>query len=105
MAGLDNFTDETCIDLGGEVNLLVQKVKDHFCAFTNGYAGIPEYSRIVSAIEACGEEAWRAQRGLMAKEIEKIDECMGRTGQQHYAVRYNRFMGVRSDWEDDHIPA
>jgi len=105
MAGLDNFTDETCMDLGGEVNLLVQKVKDHFCAFANGYAEIPEYARIVSAIEACDEEAWYAQKGLMAKEIERIDEGMRRTGQQHYAVRYNRFMGVRSDWEDDHIPA
>ena len=105
MAGLDNFTDETCMDLGGEVNLLVRKVKDHFCAFANGYAGIPEYARIVSAIEACDEEAWHAQKGLMAKEIERIDEGMRRTGQQHYAVRYNRFMGVRSDWEDDHIPA
>ena len=105
MAGLDNFTDETCMDLGGKVNLLVQKVKDHFCAFANGYAGIPEYGRIVSAMEASSEEAWQAQRRIVAKEIEKIDEGMQRTGQRHYEVRYNRFMGVQSDWEDDHIPA
>ena len=83
----------------------MQKAKDHFCAFANGYAGIPEYGRVVSAMEALDAEAWQAEKGLMAKEIEGIDEGMRRTGQQHYAVRYNRFMGVRSDWEDDHIPA
>ena len=64
MAALDNFTDETCMDLGEEVNLLVSKVKDTFCAFVNGYAAIPEYEGIVSEIESLGEEAWEeGERG------------------------------------------
>ena len=58
MAGLDNFTDETCMDLGADVNLYVRKVKDFFCAFVNGYAGLPEYERLVSEIEAYDEAAW-----------------------------------------------
>ncbi|MGD0231701.1 MAG: radical SAM protein [Syntrophorhabdales bacterium] len=105
MAALDNFTDETCMDLGRDVNLYVDKVKHFFCAFVNGYAGIPEYARIVSTIDACDAEGWQAQKEGIAAEIERIDENMRNTGQRHYEVKYNRFMGVRSDWEDDHIPA
>jgi hypothetical protein len=105
MADLDNFTDETCMDLGEDVNLYVKKVKDCFCAFVNGYAHIPEYARIVSRVEAMGTGEWQAEKALIAGEIEGTDEGMRISGQQHYEVRYNRFMGVRSDWEDDHIPA
>ncbi len=62
MADLDNFTDETCMDLGEDVNLYVKKVKDCFCAFVNGYAQIPEYGRIVSRIESMGPEGWQADK-------------------------------------------
>ena len=105
MASLDNFTDETCMDLGLDVNLYVQKVKDFFCAFVNGYVRIPEYDRIVSGLESMDACAYEAQKAAVASEIEGADETMRKSAQQHYEVRYNRFMGVRSDWEDDHIPA
>jgi anaerobic magnesium-protoporphyrin IX monomethyl ester cyclase len=103
MTKLDNFTDETCMDLGSDVNLLVRKVKDTFCAFVNGYAGSPEYGRIVSEIEAYDDEGWRLNKERIAGEIARIDARMAETGQRSYRVRYNRFMGVRSDWEDDSI--
>jgi radical SAM superfamily enzyme YgiQ (UPF0313 family) len=103
MAALDNFTDETCMDLGPEVNLLVSKVKDTFCAFVNAYAGIPEYERIVTEIEGLDEEAWSLNKDRIASEIAGIDAAMAEKGHLHWRVRYNRFMGVRSDWEDDSI--
>ncbi len=105
MADLDNFTDETCMDLGTDVNLYVKQVKDCFCAFVNGYAHIPESARIVSRVESMGPGAWEAEKALIASEIGGADERMRTSGRQHYEVKYNRFMGVRSDWEDDHIPA
>jgi len=105
MAALDNFTDETCMDLGEEVNLLVSKVKDTFCAFVNGYAAIPEYEGIVSEIESLGGKAWGREKEAVLRKIEQIDGDMAKAGKLHYRVRYNRFMGVRSDWEDDHISA
>jgi radical SAM superfamily enzyme YgiQ (UPF0313 family) len=105
IAGLDNFTDETCMDLGAEVNLYVRKVKDFFCAFVNGYAGLPEYARIVSEVEACDEAGWQEARPRVARAIEEADGRMRGAGRTAYAVRFNRFMGVRSDWEDDHISA
>jgi anaerobic magnesium-protoporphyrin IX monomethyl ester cyclase len=105
MAALDNFTDETCMDLGPEVNLLVDKVKDTLCAFVNGYAAIPEYASIVSEIESLGDAAWKAGKEASLRRIERIDSDMAKAGKLHYRVKYNRFMGVRSDWEDDHISA
>ncbi len=108
MASLDNFTDETCMSLGKETDLLVSKAKDLFCAFVNGYAGyadLPEYRELISRVESYDEEAWLANVAAVEREIETIEEGMRRTGRRHYAVRYNRFMGVRSDWEDDHLSA
>jgi len=105
MASLDNFTDETCMSLGAETDLLVDKAKELFCAFVNGYADVPEYRQIVSQIESYDELTWKARRVEISKELQRIDERMRETGRRHYAVRYNRFMGVRSDWEDDHISA
>ena len=105
MAKLDNFTDETCMDLGDEVNLFVGKAKETFCALVNGYSGIPEYERIASGIDGCDEAAWRLSKGRIEAEIARVDARMAETGQRHYRVRYNRFMGVRSDWEDDSTSA
>lgn len=105
LANLDNFTDETCMNLGEETNLLVSKAKDCYCAFVNAYAGLPEYGEIVSRIESSSGEAWQANKETIKKEIEEADKKVRETGRRHYEVRYERFMGVRSDWEDDHIPA
>ena len=49
MRRLDNFTDETCMDLGEEVNLLVDKVQRLFCAFVNGYADLEGDVRVQGA--------------------------------------------------------
>jgi tRNA A37 methylthiotransferase MiaB len=105
MESLDNFTDETCMDLGADANLYVKKVKDFFCAFVNGYARIPEYDRIVSRLESMDDCAYQAQKAAVASDIAEADERSRKSGRQRYEVRYNRFMGVRSDWEDDHISA
>jgi hypothetical protein len=66
---------------------------------------LPEYREVIARIESYDETAWRANKGAAVEEIAGIDREMRKTGRRHYAVRYNRFMGVRSDWEDDHISA
>jgi radical SAM superfamily enzyme YgiQ (UPF0313 family) len=61
MRRLDNFTDETCMDLGEEVNLLVDKVQRHFCTFVNGYAdlgGDERHRELVDRIEAAERASW-----------------------------------------------
>ena len=35
--------------------------------------------------------------------VKKLNEEMEKSGGLHYTVKYNPFMGVRSDWKDDSI--
>jgi radical SAM superfamily enzyme YgiQ (UPF0313 family) len=105
MECLDNFTDETCMKLGEETDLLVSKAKDFFCAFVNGYADLPEYRELISRVERYDEKTWQANKVVVGQEIETINRRMSEMGSPHYTVRYNKFMGVRSDWKDDHISA
>ncbi len=105
MARLDNFTDQTCMDLGAEVNLLVDKVKHSLCAFVNGYGGLEDYRDVVSRIESLDETAWDERKEALLREIGILDKRVKKAGSAHYEVKYNRFMGVRSDWEDDNLSA
>ncbi len=108
MKRLDNFTDETCMDLGEEVNLLVDKVKAHFCAFVNRYAdgeGTVQYRELVDRIEAAERATWEDEKKSFAAEIADADRRAAEQSALHYAVKFNRFMGVRSDWEDDSLSA
>ncbi|MEN6615290.1 MAG: radical SAM protein [Syntrophorhabdus sp.] len=106
MAELDNFTDETCMKLGPDVDLYCDKVKAILCAFVNAYSGLENtdnFRRMVEEIEKLDQAAWREKKGNILKEVEKLNEEMEKSGGLHYTVRYNPFMGVRSDWKDDSI--
>jgi radical SAM superfamily enzyme YgiQ (UPF0313 family) len=106
MASLDNFTDETCMDLGEDVNLLVEKVKGSFCAFVNGYAdadGAGAYGDIISRIEKADRARWGQEKEETRGLIADLDNTMDKETKLHYQVRFNRFMGVRNDWEDDSL--
>ena len=106
MASLDNFTDETCMDLGEDVNLLVEKVKGSFCAFVNGYAdadGAGAYRDIISRIERADRARWGQEKEETRGRIADLDNTMDKETKLHYQVRFNRFMGVRNDWEDDSL--
>jgi anaerobic magnesium-protoporphyrin IX monomethyl ester cyclase len=108
MKTLDNFTDETCMDLGEEVNLLVDKVQNYFCTFVNGYgnmAGREGYRELVDRIEAAERSGWEAEKKGFAAEIAEMDRQVAGRGELHYTVKFNRFMGVRSDWKDDSLSA
>jgi anaerobic magnesium-protoporphyrin IX monomethyl ester cyclase len=108
MKRLDNFTDETCMDLGEEANLLVDKVQHHFCTFVNRYADLEtdaQYRELVDRIEATERAGWEEEKKSFAAEIARMDRQAAEQGKLHYTVKFNRFMGVRSDWEDDSLSA
>ncbi len=108
MHRLDNFTDETCMKLGGDMDLLVDKVKTLFCLFVNGYAnmdGEQRYIELVKELELAGEDDWLEKKNLFLKQAEMLDKKMETKGKPYYTVKYNPFMGVRSDWKDDSISA
>ncbi len=108
MKRLDNFTDETCMNLGDETDLYVDKVKTLLCVFVNGYADVDgegHYRRLVDKIEQMDRKTWHKEREYLKKEVETLDKKMEEMGKVHYTVKYNPFMGVRSDWTDDSISA
>jgi anaerobic magnesium-protoporphyrin IX monomethyl ester cyclase len=108
MGLLDNFTDETCMMLGEEEDLFVNKLKAMFCLFLNGYAdmdGQQKYAGLVREVEAATAEDWHENKDLFMERIKVLDKEMEENKKCFYTIKYNAFMGVRSDWEDDSISA
>ncbi len=108
MKTLDNFTDETCMVLGEDVDLLIDKMKTLFCAFVNGYGdmdGEGRYLDLVKKVESMPREVWTERKESVLEAAREIDAAMDRAGKPYYQVKYNPFMGVRSDWTDDSISA
>ena len=106
MEQLDNFTDETCMKLGDDVDLYCDKVKSILCAFVNARSGLQYtegFRRLVDEIESMDLNAWQDKKENIFKMVEKLNEEMEKSGGLHYTVKYNPFMGVRSDWKDDSI--
>jgi tRNA A37 methylthiotransferase MiaB len=106
MEKLDNFTDETCMKLGDDVDLYCDKVKTILCAFVNARSGLHHtegFRRLVDAIESMEPVTWQIEKKNIFALVEKLNEEMEKSGGLHYTVKYNPFMGVRSDWKDDSI--
>jgi len=104
MVELDNFTDGTCMRLGEEEDLLVDKLKTFFCAFVNAYAdfdGSGKYMEIVERIMEMGKEEYERRKDEFKKLLKDLDSEMEANERVFYTVKYNPFMGVRSDWKDD----
>ena len=105
---LDNFTDETCMILGDEADLLVDKLKTMFCLFLNGYAdmdGQKKYAQLLNEVESATAEAWHKNKNVFIQRMKMLDKEMEEKQSCFYMVKYNPFMGVRSDWKDDSILA
>lgn len=103
---LDNFTDETCMMLQEDVSLLVDKLKSLFCLFINGYAnmdGRHRYGELLKIVEAADKDTWLENKNLFIGQSDMLDKKMEAEDIIHYTVKYNPFMGVRSDWKDDSI--
>ena len=108
MKKLDNFTDETCMVLGDETDLYVDKVKTMLCTFVNGYADIDgeqKYLDLVKRIESLDEKSWNREKDGIVERSGDLIKKWKKKGKLHYTVKYNPFMGVRSDWTDDSISA
>jgi radical SAM superfamily enzyme YgiQ (UPF0313 family) len=101
MAGLENFTQASCLDFGPEHNLFLEKVGRALPWFVNAAADLPAagtYRQKVEEILALDEASWRARSGRIREEDRALSEEMTRRGLRHYAIKYNPFMGVISDY-------
>jgi hypothetical protein len=103
MRTLTNFTEESCLDFGEAHNLLVDKLARAFPWFVNARSNSSSstiYRGLVREIENMDRTAWEGARDTIRSMDQEISGFLRKAGGEHYAIRYNDFMGVRSDWFD-----
>jgi radical SAM superfamily enzyme YgiQ (UPF0313 family) len=103
MAELENFTEASCLDFGGEHNLFLKKVGRIMPWFVNAASNLPVadfYRRKLEEILPLDEAGWRRRSVGLLEEDRTISKDFSAQGLSHYAVKYNPFMGVISDYFD-----
>jgi anaerobic magnesium-protoporphyrin IX monomethyl ester cyclase len=101
MEKLKNFTDESCLEFGPEHNLLLKKIGRIMPWFVNAFSDLPVsgfYAERIEEILAMDEEQWTKVSKNIQAEDKKYSLRFSEKGLSHYAVKYNRFMGVISDY-------
>ena len=101
MARMENFTDDTCLNFGQEHNLFLRKVGRIMPWFVNAYSDLPVaefYQKKIDEILALDNGAWEKRADRIEEEDRQISDEFVARGLSHYAIKYNRFMGVISDY-------
>ena len=101
MERLKNFTDESCLEFGPEHNLLLKKIGHIMPWFVNANSDLPVadfYAERIEEILATDEQQWaKVSKNLQAEDTQ-YSRRFSEEGLSHYAIKYNRFMGVISDY-------
>jgi anaerobic magnesium-protoporphyrin IX monomethyl ester cyclase len=98
---LKNFTDGSCLDFGPEQNLILKKIGRIMPWFVNAESDGPVadfYRRNVEQILALNDEEWKIRSPGLLEEDTEISRQLATQGLSHYAVKYNSFTGVISDY-------
>jgi len=101
MAELVNFTDETCLDFGKEQNLPPEKSGAYHALVRECRLNLEcseAYKRKIDEILDLDATEWGRISDDLLKGDKTFSREMQKKGLSHYAVKYNRFMGVISDY-------
>ncbi|CAB1079490.1 hypothetical protein D1AOALGA4SA_7201 [Olavius algarvensis Delta 1 endosymbiont] len=101
MADLENFTDASCLKFGQDHDLLLKKIGRLMPWFVNAYSDLPvadDYREKIEEILALDRNAWQARVPNLEQEDQEISQKYVSQELSHYAIKYNRFMGVISDY-------
>jgi hypothetical protein len=101
MAQMENFTDGSCLNFGKDHNLFLKKVGRAMPWFVNAESNLVVadfYRKKVEEILALDEKSWEKRAAYIEQEDGEISEKFVSRGFSHYAIKYNRFMGVISDY-------
>jgi radical SAM superfamily enzyme YgiQ (UPF0313 family) len=101
MAHMENFTDGSCLNFDREHNLFLKKVGRIMPWFVNAHSNLAVadfYRKKVAEILALNEKSWEKRTTHIEQEDKDISEKFVKQGLSHYAIKYNRFMGVISDY-------
>jgi len=98
---LKNFTDRSGLDFGRDHNLYLAKLGTALPWFVNARADWPAakiYRKKVEEILALDAGQWQQRAAGIVAEDEHLSVKLVHAGIRHYAIKYNRFMGVISDY-------
>ena len=101
MVRMDNFTDDTCLNFGDRQNLFLKKIGRALPWFVNAYSKLPvadAYREKVEDILRMDAAAWARTENQIQSEDRALSQHFVKLGLSHYAIKYNRFMGVISDY-------
>jgi len=102
---LTTFTDGSVLDFGAEENLFIDKLGLCMPWFVNSrldrYGDAPaagRYAPLVEKVLSMDEREWAAFKPELRRVDREASDAAVAAGELHYAIRYNAFMGVRSDY-------
>ena len=102
---LSDFTEGSVLDFGDEENLFIDKLGTCMPWFVNSrldrYREAPaakRYAPLVERILAMTKDEWEAFKPSVRERDRELAAAAADAGELHYAIRYNAFMGVRSDY-------
>ena len=102
---LADFTEGSILDFGAEENLLVDQLGTVMPWFVNArlerFRPAPASARwqpFVERVLAMTADEWRAFKPRVRAIDAELAAAAAAAGEEHYAIRYNAFMGVRSDF-------
>ena len=101
MERLKNFTDESCLEFEPEHNFLLKKIGKIMPWFVNAYSDLPVadfYREKVEELLAMDEAQWNEVSETLRERDKAYSQRHCEQGLSHYAIKYNRFMGVISDY-------
>ncbi len=101
MNSLKNFTDESCLEFGAEHNLLLKKIGRIMPWFVNAYSGLPVadfYRQKIDELLKMDEDDWNRIAPELGEQDKRLSQDFSEKGLSHYAIKYNPFMGVISDY-------
>ncbi|MEN6428122.1 MAG: radical SAM protein, partial [Phycisphaerales bacterium] len=101
MERLKNFTDESCLEFDPEHSLLLKKIGRIMPWFVNAHSSLPTaefYKDKVEALLRMDETQWQQAAPTLREQDAQFSRQFCEQGLSHYAIKYNRFMGVISDY-------
>lgn len=101
MQSLENFTDGSCLEFGDQQDLLLKKIGRLMPWFVNAHSDFPVadfYRRKVDELLNMDNRQWEQFSPSFLQKDKEFSQRFSQEGLSHYAIKYNPFMGVISDY-------
>jgi radical SAM superfamily enzyme YgiQ (UPF0313 family) len=102
---LTDFTESSCLDFGESENLFVTKLATCMPWFVNvraarhhDFPAAQRYAALVDEVLALDRAGWEAFEPKVRALDAELARAAAKAGELHYSIRFNAFMGVRSDF-------